>query len=411
MSAHRIELILHIGQHKTGSKALQSFLSKNEKALKANGLLYPLAPRFNRGVRAYANSHFRVFVLLRRQAMLEHGDAQAADKFWRKYGVYCRPFESLDSIFDSFDSQLRRFKSKRLLISAEDLFDLHMASEIEFNPRWVKTAAQLLAGFVYRRNYDPRLVVYLRRQDELLVSHYSQLIKGEGTATIDFKDFRGRFGPRMKSRGLLKFWSGAFGPEKILVRPYEPGGLPLGVVSDFFEKALGLQVPASWEPPDEDLESVNKTPPRDFIEFIRILNRRMNDGKPTLPRRWVLEAARMESGGDMKSRVREWLSPRQQTALLKRHVKDNLKIAKIFLAKPGARLFQEVRLSPGGDSEAAARGLLPARALDIAFQTGKLVDQEKRRRRARRMILVFVLLGALLILISLSRWILSGVRF
>jgi hypothetical protein len=412
LSALRTELILHIGQHKTGSKALQSFLSKNGKVLKARGVLYPTAADSSRGIKAYAISHFRVFVLLRREAMVEQGEGKAADEFWRKYGVYCRPFESLDAIFDSFDAQMARFKSRRLLISAEDLFDLHMTSEIEFNPRWVKTAAQLLARFVDRRNYDPKIVVYLRRQDQLLVSHYAQLINGDGAHTVDFESFKRRFAPRLRSLGLLNFWATAFGPEKILVRPYAPKALPLGTVSDFFENALGFKSPADAEAPDQGPEAVNGTLSRDFIEFIRILNRRTNEKKTALPRRWVLEVARMESGRAMESSgIGEWLSPRQQSVLLKRHAKDNLKIEKIFLAKSGPRLFQEVGLSPERKAGPAHRGLSPQRAMEIAFQVGELMGRDKRRRRALRIIGILVFLGAMAILIHLFRRILLGSGF
>ncbi len=407
MSVTRTELILHIGQHKTGSKALQFFLFKNAKDLRAKSVLYPTADDSSRGIPAYAVSHFRVFVLLRREAMLEQGDGEAANAFWRKYGVYCGPFESLDAIFDSFDSQMARFKTKRLLISAEDLFDLHLSSEIEFNPRWVKKAAQLLAQFVHRRNYDPKLVVYLRRQDRLLISHYAQLIKGEGAAVINFEEFRARFAPRLRSLSLLNFWSAAFGPEKILVRPYESKAMPLGTIHDFFEKALGFKPPTNEAWLEQDIETVNATPSRDFIEFIRILNQRTIDKKPTLPRRWVLEAARLESGsGTQSDGIREWLSPRQQLALLKRHAKENLEISKIFLTKPVALLFQEAPPSLGGRQDPGPRELSPQRVVDIALQVERLMDIERRRRRARR--LAWVVLA---ILIILTGWISFGWEF
>ena len=64
-------LILHIGQHKTGSKALQAFLAHNRLHLLAHGILYPNGSLKAVGVPAYRNSHYLLYALLRHQLELE----------------------------------------------------------------------------------------------------------------------------------------------------------------------------------------------------------------------------------------------------------------------------------------------------------------------------------------------------
>ena len=63
------EFLIHIGQHKTGSKALQFFCARHAASLRQRGSLYEVDGRFSQGIRAYAVSHHRLFALLRREAM------------------------------------------------------------------------------------------------------------------------------------------------------------------------------------------------------------------------------------------------------------------------------------------------------------------------------------------------------
>ena len=402
MSDSKKELILHLGQHKTGSKALQFFLAKNAGRLRGRGIFYPLKPNNSRGIPAYAKSHFRVFALLRRQAMIESGDGKAAEEFWHRYGIYCEPFETLDDIFDSFDSQMTRFKANRLLISAEDLFDLHTTSEADFTLRRLETAVHIMVDLIRKRNYDPRLIVYLRRQDHLLVSHYAQFIKGDGHHDLDFKTFSRLFAPRLKSLHPLEFWAKAFGPKKIRVLPYEKAALPEGIVPDFFEKVLGFAPPPEWPKPEEEPEAANVSPPRDFVEFIRLQNERANRHQSAFPRRLVLETARRESAGP--GGTGDWFSDRERAELLQRHSKDNLKIARRFLGPKVKDLFQEKALK--GVAKGYS-GLSPERVLEISLQVTRLRREEKSRRRKKRLILTAVFLAALLMLAVGFKW--SGV--
>ena len=368
MNEEPVKLVLHVGQHKTGSKALQSFLAHHVAALRAFGILYPTERRPGHGIRAYAISQYRIFALLRREAMAACGDVEAAEAFWAGQRVFCRPFDSVREILESLDAERRRTGAGTLLLSAEDLFDMHSAHETVGSMAWVASGARILAGIVESLRYDPKVVVYLRRQDHLLGAHYVQFIKGSPTNTLDFESFAGAFAPRLRSHDILASWASAFGPDRVTVRPYEPAALPRGIVPDFFERALGFAVPAGWAPPPEDPESVNRTLGRDWVELLRMLNGRYNVGRTVFPREDVLEAALSDPDEHHPGPgIASWLSPADRRRLLDAHAEGNAGIARRFLGSTPPGLFAE----PHPDDDARwspYTGLSAERTLSIALR-------------------------------------------
>ncbi|HWB58244.1 MAG TPA: hypothetical protein VG733_02085 [Chthoniobacteraceae bacterium] len=337
MSA-RARIIFHIGQHKTGSKALQSFCAHNARGLAERGILYPVEENPAHGIRAYAISHYRLFALLRAEVMAACGDAGGAEKYRAAHREFCRPFGTLRGMFDAMEEERARAGAGTMLISAEDLFDMRSAHELEFSMEWVEAGAQILAATAAEFRYEPLTVVYLRRQDHLLAAHYVQFIKGSATNDAGFDDFSRAFAPRLRSRDILAAWAGAFGDARVRARAYEPCALPAGIVPDSFEHVLGFPVPADWGAPARDVESVNATPGRDYVEFMRLLNRRGKQGIAVPPREQVLQAAFAETN---RTGAGEWMSPGARRELLAIHAAGNAEIAERFTGRDGAPFFAE----------------------------------------------------------------------
>ena len=63
----------------------------------------------------------------------------------------------------------------------------------------VEAGSKILASLVADFNYDPLVVVYLRRQDHLLGAHYAQFIKGSSCNDLDFASFSKIFSPRLET--------------------------------------------------------------------------------------------------------------------------------------------------------------------------------------------------------------------
>ncbi len=377
MNQPRARIIIHIGQHKTGSKALQSFLAQHAQGLLQHGILYPLEPYSRQTGPAYANSHYRLFALLRGEAMLACADSNRAQRFQSQQRKFCHPYTSAQAMFKAIEVERLRCGANTILVSAEDLFDMHTAHESGFCMEWLNSGIGLLAKQVKDFNYEPVIVAYLRRQDHLLAAHYIQYIKGNSSADLDFGSFSTAFEQRLQTWELLQPWETAFGHASMVLRPYEPAAIPLDVISDFFAKILGFPMPPDWTLPLKDREAVNATPNRDYVEFMRKFGRKKNLWPPAFRRKDVLDAALSDSAHYSQSTgTAAWLSPAERRALLARHAEDNRQIAACFLDRPGHNLFAEA-IPEDDEHWQAYAGLSPGRTNAIK----RNVRQSRNRRR------------------------------
>ncbi len=362
-----MKVILHIGQHKTGSKALQSALHANRHHLAARGIAYPVEAGLAGPLRPYEMNHHRLFAALR--AAVDSGERPAD---------VAAVVAMLDRLLAACPSE-----AKTLILSAEDLFDMHTAHEAAFVPGRVAVASRLLARALAARGCRARLVCYLRRQDHLLAAHYAQFIKGSGTHHPEFAEFQAAFALRLDAEAILAHWDEAFGAEAVLVAAYEPRAMPGGIVADFFRRALELPPPPVTVPFPDDLEAFNVTPSRDHLEYIRLLNRRASRGQPVLSREHALESA-FRDRDIPAAGIAAWLSPRERAALLERHEPGNSRIAARYGL--GQTLFREPPPA-AADSWTPHPGLdfnrlveLDARARGIAVERSGGAPAGRRRR-------------------------------
>lgn len=305
-----MRVILHVGQHKTGSKALQSALYANREWLARYGFAYPVPSASSAPLRPYEMNHHNLFRVVRNVVDRVSGPP------------------SMETAFDHLRALWRLVPAgaETVILSAEDLFDMHTAHEDEFVADRVHRAATILARELTRVSTSVNVVVSLRRQDHLLAAHYAQFIKGSNTHDLSLAAFAERFAPRLDSDTLVAAWEAAFGREAVRVIPYEPAAMPGGIVADFFRRALESDPPPITVPFPDDLEAFNITPSRDWLEFMRLLNRRTSRGQRALPRAMVLEAAFRDRDGRGRG-IAAWLSPAERAELLATHAHGNRSIA------------------------------------------------------------------------------------
>jgi hypothetical protein len=391
-TARQRQLVIHIGQHKTGSKALQSTCWAARRELLRHGVAYPVAGHAAARWSAEQGSHHGLFRALR----------TAVDRPGR---LTLRAQSVLDGLLEQGFAA-----ADRVLLSSEDLFDMHTAHELGFSLTRVRQASALLAGWLQRHAVEPTLVCCLRRQDELLVARYGQWIKGSDRHALGFEAFRRCAMERLDADALLDCWEAAFGRAAIRVFPYEPRAWPGGIVPWFFSVVLGLTGTVVAGGAAADPEASNRTPDRDQIEFMRAMNQAAARGWWILPRAAVLAAAAAErrDGADPTA---AWLSPGARRALLMAHAPGNARIAVRYNLPPGlhARAVpdpdaQAGRWQPPGldhwlrlDRQAraravAARGSLPQAAVAllgrlrsrlIVWVVPELPDPQADRRAGR----------------------------
>lgn len=183
-------LILHVGSQKTGSSSIQHFLRENEEHLRSLGI------NFVSAVRDWIDHNMLAWEL--------------------RGGNVARP--RLKSVL----AEVRGKKYLKHIVSAEALF----------HPKVPAVFAEHMSK---KQISNTRIVVYLRRPDELAESLYKQKVK-----TGEIKPFPKKFLHESSWEWdylpTLREFENVFGRDAITVRPYKRALLKDGdVVSDFLD--------------------------------------------------------------------------------------------------------------------------------------------------------------------------------
>lgn len=295
------QLILHIGTHKTGTTALQHYLLHNQEALQAIGWYYPttgIPPGHIFGHRDLAWSALK-------------GNAEA--------------FEELAAELHPLPSQMR------CVISSE---------EFEFCKNLDDLRARL-------EPYDVTVILYLRRQDDLLLSEYSENLRGGSHFAGNLTQFEKRMSlaGRFDYVALCRRWSDAFGPGSLKVRIYTP---TVSIVDDFCLTA-GIDRQSLSAPPSN---VVNPRIDARLTGAFRVLNQLRLNGLDEATCGAIHETL-MQQTTRMKAGKTKYclLSPRERARYLKKHKKSNNELLSTFLAgesfaNPLQENAGEVRANP-----------------------------------------------------------------
>ena len=311
------KVIFHIGQHKTGSKALQSYLSTNRQNLLKHNVFYPQGSSSNKLADVYHRCHFLLYVLAKYESLKEFSTDDSKN-FWQSHKKFCEQ-DSVLSFFEFVEKNRKKYKAHIIIFSAEDLFDMQTAHELSFNQSYILRASHLLVEAAKKVGWDPNLVVYLRRPDALLNAHYAQFIKGSDLNHLSFDAFHIKFKPRLDAFNILKAWENSFSKEKMLVRPYEKASMHGGIVSDFFKSFLGFMPDTNWVIPPENIEFSNETPSQFYIDLIRESNLARSKGLRAIARASILETAFKDK---TKKSSPNWITARAAQQLLDEYRTD-----------------------------------------------------------------------------------------
>ncbi|HET7193892.1 MAG TPA: hypothetical protein VFI99_02775 [Nocardioides sp.] len=260
LSDRPLDLTLHIGMGKAGSSSIQSLLSENRHRLADLGYLYPQSPGTPR--------HSRLGLYVKSNEELKRSPV------WHKRG---RPDPA----------RLRRAFRRRLLaeIEGSGLSRVILSDEVLF-PR-DRSGLLRLRRFTDKMTERLRVVVYLRRQDEHLVSRYQQGMKvGRVERLREFAE--DDWSALYHYYARLRVWSRLMEPTELVVRRFEPHGFVGGSLHRDFLDAANIDVRV------EDLEQVhrrNESLDAESVEFLRLVNlyRAENEGAtPGLMHNWKL---------------------------------------------------------------------------------------------------------------------------
>ena len=306
-------IYLHIGLPKTGTTAIQEFLGNNTEALEKHGICFPdFGLRYSR-VNPFRNGHFLIE---------SFEDSPAGRKDLSRAGA------EYDSLLDRITEIGNHFE--KIILTDESLWRLGN----QFPEFWEK-----LSGDLARRSQQLRVIVYLRRQDNLVLSFYRQKVKGIRTG-LPFKDYLNRFRSNysMDYLSYLDMLSECIGKENIIVRIYEKEqyqGEEHSLFSDFLN-IFGLSLKDGFKTAKQ-ISNPTLYGPR--FELQRILN--------TLPVSPYKSDLLKESFQSLQTNhpyseepeLTSFFKPGEQTAYLESFSDSNRRLAQKYLGREDGELF------------------------------------------------------------------------
>lgn len=308
-------LYLHIGTPKTGTSALQYFCAGNRRILEEKGIYYPdLGFRFP-DIGKHRNAHFLSYkeYINKKEKLRDH----EAEKKLKEEGI-----QKLEEAFQTHDVIL--------------LSDEHIWNEVEMT---AETLPALYQHFI-EQGVQIKIIVYLRRQDQVIQSFWAQKIKESSTITFESymeKEKYRRF--RLDYATRLQEFEDIVGRENLIVRCYEKQqylGEQKTIMSDFLN-ILGLEITEEYK----NTEKVyNISLEGAYLEVKRLLN--------TLPqfkknKNYMVDLLKEQQMIDYQNEALErkkmYFTPEVEKEFMQKFEEENITVAKIYLNRDDGRLF------------------------------------------------------------------------
>ena len=277
--------ILHIGQSKTGTSAIQGFLHLNKNKLHEKGILYP-GVKFQ-GVKINLFNHNSI------------ADSLSSLKRYPKLEA--------EEYFKQFSEQIMHNDYHTMILSGEHFFGgeprvWDVQSKEDYIAAYIEKLQTLQ---IYLQEYALTIIIYLRSQAEWLESAISQIIRYEGLIGRKIYEDDSQLFELMKPvldyELLLKQWNSILKPKEIICVPYQRDRLHgKSSVSDFIWR-LGIN--------DENLSKKaivfkeHDSLSREYIELKKILNKEPGSKSEEWVRIYCLNRANNKNSCGEKYRI------------------------------------------------------------------------------------------------------------
>lgn len=233
-------IFLHIGHYKTGTSALQDFLSNNASQLRSHGFLYPETSRPKNN----PTNHGHLSLSLAR----EYGFACPA---WYREDV------SADAAYAELDETLARAPEDRVILSSEEFVQLAMREDPDAA---VQDLKRRLDG------HRVTILFYIREPLSLLKSWFNEVNKGP-VATRTFPTFFMNLNEVFLSQSRI--WANYarhFGADNVKVITYKNVG---SAHLDEFLSLIGCRIRAP-----EHTDLLQQAQSEDLLELSRLAKER-----------------------------------------------------------------------------------------------------------------------------------------
>lgn len=306
---------IHIGLEKTGTTTIQEFAYQNRKLLALDNIYYPDSP----GIKNHTNLPAYAYDENLNDLAIRKNITNPNDR------IYFR-----NSFVEKFRKEIEPIREKKmnLLLSSE-----HLSSRVGDESE-IRKLLSLFTSF----DYQPKIIIYLRRQDEMLLSTYSTWVKCGATEELNHNAYKKK---RYDYLRQLKLWENTVGQENILVGLFHPKRLYKGdLIEDFCQK---IKINAKhYGLPESKL---NKSLSANQLAFLKDFNRNIPeliDGKKNMLRGDIISA--LEGITDTTKAI---LPDAIRLEIQEHYNKANDKIKKKYFPELEGPLFPAVTKSSG----------------------------------------------------------------
>lgn len=303
---------LHIGLPKTGTTAVQYFLSDNREALEKHGICFPDFGYRYANVGVLRNAHFLT--------------APYYDEQHKKFSD--RPGNDYEAGLDKVADLAKKYD--KIILTDEGIWRASQHRE-DF---W-----KTLKYDLWKRELELKLIIYLRRQDLWIQSFWAQKVKtGNSLPFQDYIEFMDETNYPVDYCKRLDELSEIIGKDSIIVRVYEKcqyHGEEHTVQSDFLD-IFGLTMKDGFTVK----QSVyNTSLEGDFLE----IRRRLNSLPDFQKKNQALKAniKQIQNNYSTTSGKYSWFAPGEQARFLDSFAGSNSRLAREYLGREDGTLFYD----------------------------------------------------------------------
>ena len=294
---------LHMGMPKTATTALQRFFFANREELNQRGFGYPVMPFHFEHVPDARNAHFLVLFDDREQPEWKEG-------------------------FSVIKKEAAKYD--KLLMSDERLWSVQRKKGF-----W----KQVKQGFS-DIGVDLKVIVYFRRQDEQVESHWNQKVKEPKTHMSEsFAEYleqgMHQYMPFHYNKALKRI-AKRIGKENIIVRVYEKQQFVGGSIFADFLDAIGITFDEKFQLPEY---TANVRLPGNAVEIKRLINAMIPEGVPDFYWDAIAEAYGMKHMSSVPVDKTSMFPKELRREFMKKYEKGNANVAKNYLNREDGVLF------------------------------------------------------------------------
>lgn len=299
-------LYLHIGTHKTGSSSIQHWLKDNRALLEADGYYYPIEGAYFYPPEASAS-------------LLAHAVLEKRPNYIGNTVI------DRNACVSDIRRDIKNSSCKNVIVSSEHFSHAKQKQQI-------KNIFDLFSDLFETMT----VIVYLRRQDHLMESYWSQNVKA-GAITLSFDEILNQHlsAPKWNYFELMAPWVEIFGKDNVMMKPFEKGQFfKNDLIHDFLDAV-------DFKAKVVNSSIKNESPTIEFVEALRLFGCSI----PIRAERAAFLRILRSMPIKLDSTKYTLFTPEKRKAVLDLYKESNQLVAEKYLGRSDGMLFYDTETS------------------------------------------------------------------